>query len=80
MHSGNVLVSQANCKAKLKPNKEKQMKNKNKKLAQTLVTRINEKKATIARCRLAGNDTGVSVAFIALKRYRRALYKIALYS
>jgi len=26
MHSGNVFVSQANCKAKLKPNKEKQMK------------------------------------------------------
>ena len=56
------------------------MDNQNKKLAQTLVTRINEKKATIARCRLAGNDVGVSVAFTALKRYRRALYKIALYS
>ena len=54
------------------------MTNQNKKLAKTLATRINEKKATIARCRLAGNDVGVSAAFIALKRYRRALYKLAL--
>ena len=65
---------------KLNQTKEKQMDNQNKKLAQTLVTRINEKKATIARCRLAGNDIGVSVAFTALKRYRRSLYKLALLS
>ena len=56
------------------------MNNRTKKLAQTLAARINEKKATIARCRLNGNDVGVSVAFTALKRYRKALYKLALLS
>ena len=56
------------------------MNNRTKKLAQTLAARINEKKATIARCRLNGNDVGVAVAFTALQRYRRALYKLALLS
>jgi len=56
------------------------MTDRTKKLAQTLAARINEKKATIERCRLNGNDVGVSAAFTALQRYRRALYKLALLS
>jgi hypothetical protein len=72
------LATLANLLTKL--NKGKQMNNRTKKLAQTLATRISEKKATIARCRLNGNDVGVSVAFTALQRYRRALYKLALLS
>ena len=54
------------------------MNNRTKKLALTLNLRIREKKATIAHCRLTGNDVGASVALTALKRYRRALYNLAL--
>ena len=54
------------------------MDNRTKKLAMTLKIRISEKKATLARCRQNGNDVGASVAFTALKRYRRAFYKLTL--
>lgn len=52
------------------------MKNRTKKLAETLNLRIREKKATIERCRITGNDAGASIALTALKRYRRALYNL----
>jgi len=56
----------------------KTMDTRTQKLANTLNLRIREKKATIERCRLTGNDVGASVALTALKRYRRALYTLAL--
>ena len=54
------------------------MDNCTKKLANTLNLRIREKEATIARCRLTGNDVGASVALTALNRYRRALHTLTL--
>ena len=52
------------------------MNDRTKKLAQTLNLRIREKKATIERCRITGNDIGASVALTALKGYRKALYNL----
>ena len=54
------------------------MNNRTKKLASTLKIRISEKKDTLARCLLNGNDVGASVALTALKRYRKALYTLIL--
>ena len=54
------------------------MNNRTKKLANTLNLRIREKEATIARCRLNGNDVGASIALTALNRYRRALSALSL--
>lgn len=51
-----------------------------KRTAKILAARILEKKATVDRCIFADNDVGAQVAFTALKRYRRALYRIALNS
>lgn len=54
------------------------MNNRTRKLASTLKIRISEKKDTLARCLLNGNDVGASVALTALKRYRKALYTLIL--
>ena len=51
-----------------------------KRLANKLIKRISEKEDTIERCQKNGNDIGEGVARVALRRYRKALYTIALNS
>ena len=68
------------CLLMRQPHKPHTMNTRTKRLANTLAKRIREKEDTIDRCQKNGNDIGEGVARVALRRYRKALYTIALNS